>query len=256
MAKPKTPKTPKSAEISITELQQEEIDCCIVGKSPLIMNRMAEKAKRELLYPKGRKKGGASRGLELKHNPIEEYRNSAHRKKDGDTALFFPSPAFKNAMATTALEMPDVKKTQIARMVWVIGQSIEIFGTPQLFMTTVRTADMNRTPDIRTRLILPEWACRIKINYTIPQLNAKSIVNLLAAAGTIIGIGDDRQEKGRSNFGQFDVVTEDDPRYRLIVDTHDRKDQEDAIENPDFYDEESAEMFNWFQEERIRRGAA
>jgi hypothetical protein len=27
-------------------------------------------------------------------------------------------------------------------------------------MTPVRSADMNRTPDVRTRAILPEWACK------------------------------------------------------------------------------------------------
>ena len=84
-------------------------------------------------------------------------------------------------------------------------------------MAIVRSADMNRTPDVRTRAILPRWACQITISYAIPLLKEAQITNLLAAAGFTVGIGDYRQEKGKGSYGQYSLVAPDDANYRDIM---------------------------------------
>ena len=63
-------KAPDSGEISVLKIQQGVVEFCLLGTSPLIFNRMAEKAKRELLMPKGRKTA-ADRAQSLKHQPVE-----------------------------------------------------------------------------------------------------------------------------------------------------------------------------------------
>ena len=72
-------------------------------------------------------------------------------------------------------------------------------------MDIVRSADMNKTPDVRTRAYLPQWCAEVTVKYVVPTLSAHSIVSLLSNAGTIVGIGDFRQEKGRGSYGTFAV---------------------------------------------------
>lgn len=241
----------KADEISVLEIRQGQIEFCILGNSPLIYNRMAEKAKRELLMPKGRKTA-ADRAMSLKHNPIEEYRASVYRQETGNTRLVFPAPGFKGAMATAALDLPGTKKSEIGRLVWVPRYSVEVYGIPQLFMSVVRSADMNRTPDIRTRAILPNWACRVTVSFVMPKLREQAIANLLAAAGVTVGIGDFRQEKGKGSFGQFSLVQPDDPEFLRVIAEGGRDAQDAALERPESYDAETAELLDWFSAEVVK----
>ena len=70
-------KSTLDAEITdILKVTTGSFECCIVGTSPLVLNRMSEKAKHELLMPKGRK-NATERATSLKHVPVDEYRAEA-----------------------------------------------------------------------------------------------------------------------------------------------------------------------------------
>lgn len=131
---------------------------------------------------------------------------------------------------------------------------MSLFGVPQLFMSVTRCADINRTPDIRTRVIVPKWACRVAVNFAKPIINETLIANLLVAAGMTQGIGDWRAEKGSGNYGSFEVVSADNAEFNKIIKTGGRKVQESAMETPEFYDAESHEMYQWFKTEVAARG--
>jgi hypothetical protein len=246
--------TKRDEVVDVLEITQGQIDCCVLGRTPLIFNRMSAKVWRELLYPKGRK-NAVERATTLKHNPVEEYRDSVHQLNDGaqPTFLAILSTAFKGAMMTAALDMPGAKKAQIGRLTFVNGQHVGVYGVPQLFMAPVRSADMNKTPDIRTRAILPTWACRLTVTFTTPLIRAQAVVNLLAAGGLTVGVGDWRQEKGSGNFGLYRIVPPDDPAFLAVVQDGGRQAQIEAIGTPVCYDEDSAELLAWFDEERARR---
>jgi hypothetical protein len=158
-------------------------------------------------------------------------------------------------MMTAALDMPDVKKTQVGRLVWVKGYSVHLYGVPKLFMTTVRSADINRTPDIRTRAIVPEWACKVTVEFVRPHLSAKSMTHLMAAAGIISGVGDFRQEKGKGNFGQFSIVNPDDATYQRIIQTGGWEPQDEALRHPEYYDDETRELMEWVTDKITARAA-
>ena len=247
--------TVKETEISILEISQGAVSFAIVGTSPLIYNRMAEKAKRELLLPRGRKTMH-DKAVSLKHSPVDEYRDSVYRN-DGlipSTRLKLPAPCFKGAMMTAALDMPGTKKTEIGRLVWLKGIHVDLYGIPKLFMSVVRSADINKTPDIRTRAIVPEWACVVTINFVQPKLNAKMVGNLLAAAGIIGGVGDFRQEKGKGNYGQFRLVDAADPDFKRIVEAGGCNPQDIALQHYEAYDGESEELLSWFDAEVVKMG--
>jgi len=192
----------------------------------------------------------------LKHNPLEEYRNSPYTTKDeSDPTLITILPTgFKGGMMTAALDMPGVAKTQIKRQVYVDGQITHIYGIPEMMMAVTRSADINKTPDVRTRAVMRKWACRLSISYTVPILNQQSVSNLLAAAGIVSGMGDWRQEKGSGNYGCYKLTTADDPEFLEVVAKGGRQAQKHALENPAFYDQETEDLYKWFETETKRRG--
>lgn len=248
-------KTSETTQIVVNPIDQRTIRVAILGTQPLILNRQAEKAKRELLLPSGRKTT-ADRAANLKHDPLAEYRASPYvlPEDDAPTALAALSAWFKGAMMTASLDLPGTKRTQIGRLLWVEGQRVPLWGVPELFMSVTRSADINRTPDIRTRAIVPEWAVELDISFVSPLLNERSVINLLAAAGLIAGVGDWRPEKGKGTFGQFTLVNPDDARVQAIKARGDRAAQLAALREPGFYDAESEELFAWFRSQVEARG--
>lgn len=250
-----TKKPADSGEIQIIEINTGTITVAVVGTTPLILNRLAEKAKHELLLPKGRKTT-AEKAASLKHDPIAEFRASPVRLRDNDakTLLALPSTAFKGAMRTAALDLPGAKKSQIGRLTYIPGEFVGVYGVPEVFSTIVRSADMNRTPDVRTRCIVPKWAAVLSITFVRPIMREQAIANLLAAAGITVGVGDFRPEKGAGNYGQFEVVGADDPRLLEIMANGGRAAQQAAMEEPEAYDEDTEELLSWFDVEVRRRG--
>ena len=252
---PKNGKLETKSEIHIEPFKIGRAILNIIGTSPLIYNSMSEKTRQELLFP-GKKKTSADKQQNMKHSPIDEYRNSFYKRSgEGPTRLMFPASAFKAAICNAALEIPGTKKSQIGRLVWVVGDMVDVYGVPKMLMSVVRSSDINRTPDVRTRGILTEWCCSVNIQFAIPSLNESSIATLFSTAGLIIGVGDYRQEKGKGNYGQFSVANlEAKQEIASIVKSGGMKVQDEAIKSPTFYDVETQSLYNWFVEEKQKRG--
>lgn len=248
-------KQDQSQTLEIVTLKTNEVRVCIKGTSPMIMNRLAEKARQQLLLPPA-KKNAAEKAASLKHNPLEEFRASAHIIDDegAPTLLGVPSVSVKGAMRSAALELPGATKAQIGRLTYVRGDLLSVYGVPQAFSTIVRMADVGRTPDVRTRLILPRWAMIVDVTFVTPQLTQQAVANLLATAGIVIGVGDWRPEKGSGSYGQFEICPSNDPEFLEIIERGGREAQAAAMQDPAFYNSESEELFMWFDSETRRRG--
>ena len=242
-------------EIEIMKVNRGLLDLYILGTTPMICNRMSEKARHQILCPSGRK-SGAEKASTLKHEPMQEFRASPYvnSSNDGLTYLQHLASAFKGAMASAALDLPGSSKAQIGRLAWVVGDRVDIYGVPKMFMSVVRSADMAKTPDIRTRVIIPRWACKVTISFTTPLLREQAVANLMSAAGLTQGVGDWRPEKGKGSYGSFEIVNHDDPRWLEVVKTGGRQAQLEAMMNPAFYDDDTEEMYTWFVGEAKRRG--
>lgn len=250
----KTTTKTKTDEIEVQSLQQGEVTFCILGMSPFYCNRVAEKAKRELLMPRGRLTT-AQKANSLKHDPLAEYRNSPYlRREDGPTRIVMKATAFKGAIAQAAIDMPTaVSKSQINRLAYVVDEYVPIWGVPRLDMDIVRSADMARTPDIRTRARIERWASRVRIRYVMPMLSERSVATLLSASGIICGIGDFRQEKGKGSNGLYAIVPDDDPDYLRVLAEGGAAAQERALADPECSNAETEDLLQWFNEEVERR---
>lgn len=244
------------AGLTIDPLKQGRVRLTLVGQTPFYFNAMSAKAKRSLLVGGGKKTAAEKR--ELKHNPEEEFRDSVYRAPSGDTFLCFPAPAVKASMATAALETAGVTKTSVQRLIFLPEQKIKIWGKPYLKMDVVRSADINKTPDIRTRAFLPRWVAEVDIAFVTPTLSVHSVVSLLSNAGVIVGLGDFRQEKGRGSYGTFAVTGDDGgdfADYIAEVKEEGRDVQQSAMETPEMADMETAELYEMLLDERMKRAA-
>lgn len=244
--------------VDVLSVTQGRLTANILGVSPLIINRLSEKAKHELLLPAGRKTA-ADRAANLKHDPYAEFRASPYTLpgQDEPTLLAMPTTVMNGAILTAALDMPGLTRTRIGRLVNPGGEWMHIWGAPELHMSIVRQADINHTPDIRTRTIVPRWACRLEVTFVVPLIRPQSVTNLLAAAGITAGIGDWRPEKGKGGYGRFELVDASHPRwaeFELLMETGGRQAQIAAMADPHPYDELTEELLSWFVETATAKG--
>ena len=248
-------KTDELEQVQIVELTRAKIIYHIVGETPLLMNSMSVKAQRELLLPRGRKTAAEKQGS-LKHDPLQEFRDSIYRARKGsETVLALLNTQFKAALCTAALDVPGAKKAQIGRLTSIEGgEKLALYGIPEIMCSVVRSADINKTPDIRTRCIVPRWACKVEVTYTIPVLNATVISSLFATAGYTMGVGDWRPQKGSGTFGRWKIVDAHDKEYLDIIKTGGAAAQQEALDDPDSYDDETDELLSWYDVEVRRRG--
>ena len=249
-------KKAEAGTLQIDALKQGRVTLTLVGQTGFYYNAMSVKAKRSLLIGGGKKT--AAEKKEIKHDPEQEFRDSVYRMMTGDTLLGFPAPGVKGAMATAALETAGVTKSSVQRLIFLPEQKIRMWGKPYLKMDVVRSADINKTPDIRTRAFLPRWVAQVDIAYTMPTLSQHAIVSLLANAGTIVGIGDFRQEKGRGSYGTFSVVGDDHgdlADYIAEIKAEGREVQKAALDNPECADQDTKDLMDMLDEERQRRAA-
>lgn len=244
----------ESKEIQTVDVTRGEIRYCLLGTTPLIPRTMSQKAMQELLMP-SKPKTRAERSLTYKHDPHAEFRESAIllSRDDEPTLLAMPGGAFKKAMASATMDAGGSSKAQVGRLTYVGPYNIGIYGEPQMLMSIVRNADMNRTPDVRTRVIMPNWCCEIVVRYARPMLNERTVTSLLANAGIYIGIGDWRQEKGSGSMGLWELVEEDNKAFLAIKSKWGRASQMRAMKEPVPFDEETETLISWFDSEVKRR---
>ena len=212
------PATSKTAPIAVSAIKQVTTVLHLRGTTPLIMNRMPNKYRKEMLIGGKPKRTDADK-QGLRQNPRAEFKSGLHffeeawepRDTDGNvlgppTHVGFPTVAFKAAMIETTKDLPGIAGTQVKRLVFLPDEYAPIYGVPQLRMDVTRQAGMTRAPQMTTRPEFPVWESLLVVRYASPMLNQKKIATLLANAGIICGIGEYRQEKGKGSFGCFELV--------------------------------------------------
>jgi hypothetical protein len=126
-----------------------------------------------------------------------------------------------------------------------------------LRMDVVRMAGQQRIPDIRTRGCLTHWCCEFGVRFATPLLTARAVGNLLVTAGMVSGICDWRPEKGKGDYGSFDVIDHEDAEQMKAFDSiqrQDRQRQDEAILNPVAMNAQTLELLDWFDTEVTKRG--
>jgi hypothetical protein len=196
--------TAPTAVIELPALNVARAVITLVGDSPLICHQWSEKARRAML-DKQMKRAVAAREAK---DPEQDFWNSLYILEDSsprDIARMrfgFPAVAFKNAAVDACSHIDGVTKVEARGAFHVIGEYVEILGTPTLREDMVRVA--MGSADIRFRGEFKTWRAELDFRYNANVLSLEQVVNLLNTAGFAIGIGEWRPQKDGS-MGMFHV---------------------------------------------------
>lgn len=197
--------------VTLPPLAIRQMQIRLVGDSPLICHAWSEKAKRQMLDKQMKK---AKQAKEAK-SPEQDFFDSLYwlTPKPGtssgaelrDARFGFPTVAFKSAAVDACSHIDGITKVQARGAFHIIGDMVEIVGTPTPREDMVKIA--MGTADIRYRGEFREWSATLNVRYNASTLSAEQIVHLFNTSGFAIGIGEWRPQRDGS-FGMFHVAGE------------------------------------------------
>jgi hypothetical protein len=186
--------------IEVPRINIQEMELILIGDSPLICHRWSEKAKQQMLDKQMKR---ATEGKAAK-DPQKDYEDSLYHHPDGGYG--FPCIAFKNAGVSACRFTDGLKMTEARGAFHVMGEMVQIEGTPSMREDTVKIA--MGTADIRYRAEFKTWRVRLRIRYNVAVFSASQICNLFNLAGFGVGIGEWRPERDGS-YGCFHVAEQE-----------------------------------------------
>jgi len=174
----------------------------LVGTSPLISHRWADKAKQQMLDKQMKR---AKVAKEAK-DPVQDYRDSLYPFPGGGYG--FPAVAFKNAAVSACTQISGVTKVMARGAFHVIADDkdtglVKIDGEPRQRQDMVRIG--MGTADIRYRGEFTEWRCTLTVRYNGGVISSEMLANLFQHAGFSVGVGEWRPEKDGS-YGMFELA--------------------------------------------------
>lgn len=200
----------KKTLIELPPLKISTMRITLIGDSPLISHRWAEKAKKEMLDKQMKK---AKRGKDAK-DPFRDFVESLYwlSEKPSDPtpaqveqATFgFPVVAFKAAAVDACSHVDGVTKVEARGAFHLVGEFATIEGTPLIREDMVRVG--MGTADIRYRGEFRAWRTTLTIRYNVNILSPEQIINLFNTAGFAIGVGEWRPQRDGS-YGMFHVAS-------------------------------------------------
>jgi hypothetical protein len=190
----------------------------IVGDTPIIVHAWSEKAKGDML----KTQAGATRTAKEKRDPEKDFLQSLYDMGDG--IYGFPVTAVKKAILSCAHKDRGVPRSDVMQALWLDAEVVRvrpalagaicdmplvrIYGSqPEMREDMVRIgAGLRKTANLAYRAQFSTWALRITGNVNPLMVAPHALAFLVRQAGSGIGIGDWRNEKG-GWFGAFHIAT-------------------------------------------------
>lgn len=204
---------------------EKVVEVDILGEPEgLLQNQLRQSVKDEL--QNGKQAGAAETKAQRTEKARADWRGSGHFTKDGVHG--HPSEAFLKAMqvAVTMVSLSGGKKTtnkgMVLRCITVLPSAFSKDGLPLICFSNDTKANSNikvepaehwannqnakgvPVPVYRTH-ILGGWKMTVRVAYDSSVLRPQDVLMLMQKAGTNVGIGAWRKEKG-GVFGRFKVV--------------------------------------------------
>jgi len=205
-------KATEARSVVIEAPKFEMADITIVGTAPYVQNKFSQKA-RDIMKAKQEsgsrgKKGAAREGKDFQAT----YEAAKHVSREGWCGI--PAPSFRNAMIS-ACRIVGFKMTLAKLSVFVEADGfdaddgtplVQIKGEPRVHEALVR--NQTGVADVRWRPMWEQWEATVRVRWDATQFSAQDVVNLLARAGSQVGIGEGRPDSKSSNgmgWGMFEV---------------------------------------------------
>jgi len=183
-------------DVQLPKMNIRHIEITIIGDSSLICHAWSEKAE-TMMLEKQMQKAKTERPAK---NPEQDFQDSLYHLPNGKHG--FPAVAFKSAAVDACSHVHGVTKVEARGAFHIVGDMIEISGTPTIRQDMVRVG--MGAADIRFRGEFRQWECKLTIRYNEGVLSAEEIVNLFNVGGFAIGVGEWRPQCNGS-FGMFHV---------------------------------------------------
>ena len=188
--------------ISLKPIQRARMRFGIVGTTPLIQHKWAEKAKQEM---RDKQQEGKKTKTRDKRVPADEAKNATYTTDDGEIGI--PGMAFKTALLSAAHKDIGIEKTLVRKAIFLVTDDSEKVLPIECDEPIVRE-DMVRvgmgSADLRYRPEFRKWKCMIELEVDAELLQAKDVLALVDRAGFGVGICEWRPEKG-GEFGRFEI---------------------------------------------------
>ncbi len=195
----------KKTQVEIKDFQIKEVKIPIVGISPLIVHKWSEKAMRQI---QDKQAGKAKNKKHDARDPEEEMELAKHKSPKGFEG--FPAAGFKASMIRGAkmigMVMKDTQTSFFIKADCEETQLIKITGKSRMRTDMVRVG--MGSADVRYRPEYPTWGATLRIEYNEGVTSLDQLFQLVKAAGYGCGIGEMRPEKGKFNFGRFQLEAE------------------------------------------------
>lgn len=208
----------KAAEciLRIPKLAMQTIVVPIIGTSPYVQNRFWNKA--EIIAKQAAGDSGTkTKGKRAPKDFDAQYRNAQHKAEPGWYGI--PAPAFRNACISACRTFdPPYAMTKAKLTVFAVPDGYDADGTPLVRMTKGEP-EMNVSPvrndsgvmDMRPRpMWRPGWEATVRMRFNTDLFTAQDVINLLARAGELVGVGEGRHDSKESNgmgWGMFAIKT-------------------------------------------------
>jgi hypothetical protein len=206
-------------ELLSDEEPTQDFKLWLLGTTPLICHAWSEKAKQDML--KGQV--GSTRTAKEKRDPEADFLASLYDMGDGKT-YGFPVTAVKKAILACAHKDRGIPRTDVMAALWLDAEVVRVrpalasaicdlplvriyAGPPAMREDMVRIgAGLRKTANLAYRAQFSVWGMRITGSVNPLMVAPHALAFLTKQAGSAIGIGDWRNEKG-GWFGAFRIAT-------------------------------------------------
>jgi hypothetical protein len=202
----------ESGAFTIQAPNFQTLEVMIEGTAPLMIHRFSMKMRHQI-----EAKQTAKDQVSRKRAPKDykaEFNGARYISRQGWDGFYAGS--IRNAMIGAARFVDGLQMTKAKGFIFVEADGFDkLDGTPLVRIIGKKPAHDTRpvrlesgVADLRNRPRFDQWSAKLRIKFDADHISANDVVNLLARAGSQVGICEGRPGAPNSNgigFGTFDV---------------------------------------------------
>jgi len=207
----------KKTRIEIQPPNFKSVNLRLVGVSPLMMHKFSEKSRRTMEEAQ-QAESKTRRKREPKDYPAE-FEGAKYIATDGWEGV--PALSIRAAMIRACKTVDGLAMTDAKGAFFIKADGFDVTdGTPLIRIHGKSVHDTrpvrleSGVTDLRNRPRYDSWECNVSVEFDADMVSANDVANLLARAGTQIGIGELRPFGRKSFGGDFGMWQVKNPKRR------------------------------------------